>query len=57
MLAQAIESRGNVTSLDGEEYCIGKKLAEGSFGVVFKGDKLSKDGPLLVAIKLVGGPP
>ena len=57
MLAQAIESRGDVTWLDGKEYRIGKKLAEGSFGVVFKGDKLSEDGPLPVAIKFVGGPP
>jgi serine/threonine protein kinase len=46
-----------MTRLDGKEYRITKKLGEGSFGVVFKGDKLSKDGPLLVAIKFVGDPP
>ncbi len=52
-----MESRGDVTRLDGEEYRIGEKLGEGSFGLVFEGDKLSNDGPLPVAIKFVGDPP
>ncbi len=56
-LEEATKSRGDVTWTDGEEYRIGKKLGEGSFGVVFEGDKLSEDGPLPVAIKFVGGPP
>jgi len=56
-LEGAIESRGDVTGLNGEAYRIGEKLGEGSFGLVFEGDKLSKDGTLPVAIKFVGDPP
>ncbi len=39
--------------IGGERYCIRKKLDDSSFRVVFESIKLSKDGPLLVAIKFV----
>ena len=55
-LEEATKSRGDIIRLDCEKYYIGEKLGEGSFGLVFKGDKLSHDGPLPVAIKFVGDP-
>ncbi len=55
-LEKAKESRGNMTLIDGKEYCIGKILGKGSFGVVFEGDKFSEEGLLPVAIKFAGNP-
>ncbi len=55
-LEMAKESQGDVVLVGGERYRIGKKLGDGSFGVVFEGTKLSEDGPLPVAIKFVGDP-
>jgi serine/threonine protein kinase len=44
---------GNVVFLGPDKYRIEKKLGKGSFGIVYKGVKLSEESPLLVAIKFV----
>jgi hypothetical protein len=56
-LDEAMNSRGNVMWMGDKEYRIGKRLGGGSFGLVFEGDQLSKDGRLPVAIKFVGDTP
>ncbi len=52
-LEKAAKSRGNAVLMGGEEYRLGKRLGEGAFGVVFVGDKLSKEGSIPVAVKFV----
>jgi hypothetical protein len=56
-LEMSRESQRDVALMGGQKYRIGKKLGEGSFGVVFEGVRLSEEGSIPVAIKFVSSLP